>query len=169
VTAAEGEPAHAGAADDAGGRREAVGVGGRVHLAPRSAALDPRRAPVGIHLDAVHRRQVDHESALDGAESGAVVAAAAHRQRQVRPLGGLQGGRNVGGRGATRDHRRPLVDHRVVERAGVVIPDVVGQEHLAAHSATEFVGLDHQAHLARLLDLLQSAYLAARQPGSRTS
>ena len=132
VAAAEGEAADPGGGDDAGRRRQTVRVGRAVHLTPGRAALDPGGAPVGVHVDAVHRRQIDDEAALDGAETRAVVAAPADGDREVRRPRELESGRDVGGGSAAHDHRRPLVDHGVVERPGLVVSGVVGQDYLPA-------------------------------------
>ena len=84
--AAQREAADAGGRDDPARRRQAVLVGRRIDLAPRAAAADPDRAGLGVDLDALQPRKVEDDAVVDGPQPGAVVAAAADRQRQVVAL-----------------------------------------------------------------------------------
>ena len=83
--AAEREPADAGRGDDAAGGRQAVGVRRVVEVAPRGAALGARGAVRRVDGDVAHRRQVDHDAAVAGAEAGHAVPAAAHGQVESTP------------------------------------------------------------------------------------
>ena len=130
MATAEGQAADAGSGNDAGRRSEPESVRRGVHLAPCRAALDAGGARVGVHLDAVHPRQVDDDTVLDGSETRAAVAASADRNGEVRRARELEGGRDVGDGSAAGDHRRALVDHRVVQRPGVVVARVTGQSYL---------------------------------------
>ena len=62
---------------------------------------------------------------------GAVVAAAADGEQQAVVAGEADGRRDVVGVGAARDQRRALVDHRVVDRARLVVVGVVGPDQPA--------------------------------------
>ena len=70
---------------DASGRhhtardRQAVQLRLAVELGPGDAALGPHGTGVGVDVDAFHRRQVDHQPAIDGGAPGHVVAAATDR------------------------------------------------------------------------------------------
>ena len=152
VAAAQGEPADAGGGDDAGRRRQTVSVGRAVHLRPCRAALDAGDAPVGVHVDAVHRRQVDDEAALDGTETGTVVAAPADGDREVRRPRELEGARDVG----WSDPQRTITAGRLSIMAlcsarASSYPGVVGQDHLGRptrpRSSSVAVVRAHAAHL----------------------
>ena len=103
--AAEREPADAGRADDAARVREPVLVGGPVDLAPRAAAADADGAGAGIDVDPADRGEVQHDAVVDRAEPGAVVAAAADREREARLAGVADDPRDVVGARALRDQR----------------------------------------------------------------
>ena len=130
--AAEGDAADAGGGDDAAGRGQAEGVGGMVEIAQHGAGLDAGGARHRIDADAVHRREVDHQPVVDGAQAGAVVAAAADGDGDAVLAGEVDGGDDVGHVGAADDERRMAVDHRVVDHAGVVVAGVAGLDQLAA-------------------------------------
>ena len=83
VAAAEGEASDARCRHDAGGGGEAESVRCDVHFAPCRAALDAGGARVGVHLDAVHPRQVNDDTVLDGSEARTAVAASADRKGEV--------------------------------------------------------------------------------------
>jgi hypothetical protein len=50
-----------------------------VELVPADAALRARGPRLRVHVDAAHRREIDHHATIDGRRAGDVVAAAAHR------------------------------------------------------------------------------------------
>ena len=56
---------------------------GVVDVTPDAARGDAHRACRGIDADPSHRRQVDDDPAVAGAEAAAVVAAAANRGQQL--------------------------------------------------------------------------------------
>ena len=85
--AAEREPADAGRADDPARGGEPVLVGGAVDLAPRAAAADADGAGARVDVDPADRGEVDHDAVVDRAEPGAVVPAAADREREARLAG----------------------------------------------------------------------------------
>ena len=131
--AAEGEPADAGGGDDAAGGREPVHGGGVVEHAPRSRRR--RRSPSGRPgrpRHAAHRRQVDHDRVVGGAEAGHAVPAAAHREVEAAVAGVVHGRLHVVGVGAAHDRGRMPVDHEVVDVPGVFVLRVIGAEHRAA-------------------------------------
>jgi hypothetical protein len=80
-TAAERDAADAGGRDDAGGRRQPVLAGRAIQLAQRGPAADANGARCRVDLDLLEQREVEHDAIVDGAEPGAVVAAAANRKR----------------------------------------------------------------------------------------
>ena len=81
---------------------------------------------VGVDLDSVHARQVDHESAVGGAVAGAAVATTA--DREVEP--GLPRGRHdpcdIGGAGYPRHRQRPPVEPLEENVARLVVGGILG-------------------------------------------
>src|SRR2546426_8872161 len=99
----------------------------------RRAALGANRPRRGVHADPPHAAEVDHERIVRSAETGHTVAATPDRDGQALRASRLHGGDDVRDPGAPNDDRGPLVDHRVVHFARVVVPAVVRQDHIAAH------------------------------------
>jgi len=93
----------------------------------------------GLRVDehAVHRREVDHESAVADGAARDVVAAAPNRERQSGLPREVHGGDDVGRTGTARDDRRISVDHSVPELSRLVVPCVARQHELAAHVGGE--------------------------------
>jgi hypothetical protein len=132
--AAEREPADPGGRDDPAGRGQTVLVRRAVDLAPGAAAGDPDGPGLGIDLDALQRREVDDDAVVAGAQPGAVVAAAAHREQQPVIAGEADDLGHVGGARALRDERRAAVDHRVVDLPRLVVVGVLGADQAALES-----------------------------------
>ena len=126
------EPGDAGGGDDAARRGEAERLGFVVEVAPRRAALHAHRPGGGIHAHPAHPREVDHESAVTDRTPGDVVPPAAYRDEQMVRGGEADGSLHVGRAGASGDEGRPPVDHRVPDRAGVVVARVAGAQEGAA-------------------------------------
>ena len=108
--AAERQPADAGVADEAAGRRPAraawVAASTSAQVAPPPHTRTPRR---GIDGDAVHRAEIDHQAAVADRVAGVVVAAAATRS-SARSRARADRVRDVLRRAAARDHRGLAVD-----------------------------------------------------------
>jgi hypothetical protein len=132
VAATQRESADTRRRHDPGRRGQTEGMRGVVEIAEHGTAPDGDERSFGIDPHAVHRREVDHEPAVDASEPAAAVAAAA--DGDVEPLAPAEVHRrdHVGGVAAARDQRRPLVDHRVVEPARVVVAVVGRREHRPA-------------------------------------
>ena len=105
-------------ADDAAGRREAMQLRFAIELGPEHAALRPRRPRARVDVDAFHRRQIDHQPAIDDGRSGDIVAAAADGDFEVERARQLDGVGDVGDAMAAGDGGRPLVDQAVVHACG---------------------------------------------------
>ncbi len=129
--AAEDEAADAGGGGPPAGGRQTVRLGGAVQVAHRGAALDADRLCRRVHGHLVHPAQVHHERAVAQRRTGHAVAAAAHRDVQVQLPAEAHGPHHVGRVRALRDHRGPPVDHRVEDRAGLLVTQVPGGEHIA--------------------------------------
>jgi hypothetical protein len=140
--AAEHQPARAGGRDDAGGRGKAVRVGRPVDVAEQRPAPDRDGARLWIDVDAVERRQVDHEPAVDAREAGAVVAAAADRELEAALAPEAHCCDDVVDVRDACDQRGPLVDHGVVELARLVVAGVVRPDEGASQSCGEAVRVD---------------------------
>jgi hypothetical protein len=138
--AAKGEAADAGGGDDPARGGQAELAGGPVHLPPGGAAADPDRSALRVDLDVVQRRQVEHDPVVAGAEAGAVVPAAPDGQRQPVPAGEADHLGHGAGVGALGDHRRPLVDHRVVDGAGGVVAGVAPEGQAAVEARQLLMG-----------------------------
>src|SRR4029077_5129657 len=84
------------------------------------------RPGLGVDLDALQPREVEDDAIIDGPQPGAVVGAAADRQRQG--VGGGEGHvlRRGIGTGTGGDQSGTPVDHRVVDGAGVLVAGVLG-------------------------------------------
>ena len=85
---------------------------------------------LGIDEDTLHRRQVDHDPAIDGRASGHVVAAAANRYLEAKAAGEINRTHNVAHALAPGDQCRPLVDQSVVDFACILVAGVCGFEEL---------------------------------------
>jgi hypothetical protein len=77
--AAQGEPADAGGRDDPAGRGQPERGGGVVEPAPRRPAAGGRRPRGRVDVHRLHRREVDDDGVVRGAEAGHAVPAAPDR------------------------------------------------------------------------------------------
>jgi hypothetical protein len=109
------------------------GLGGPVQRAEQRAALHPGPPPVDVDPNRGHRGQVEHQAAVGNRHAADAVPAAAHPDLQVVLAGEPHCRGDRGGVGTPDDDRRPPVDHRVPHPARVVVPVVVGQQHVACH------------------------------------
>ena len=108
-----------------------------------AASTSPQVAPpptrtvraLGIDRDRVQQREIDDDAVVDAPEPAAVVTAAADRQGQVVRAGEGDHARHVVRARAARDHRRPLVDHRVEQSTRLVVARIAGPDQLALEPA----------------------------------
>ena len=75
---------------------------------------------------AAQRPEVDHEAVVDRAQTGAVVAAAAHGDREVVVARELTAAITSSTSAHAHDERRAPVDHAVVDRPRLVVVGVAG-------------------------------------------
>ena len=125
IAAAEREPGDAHLGGDAHRGGEAIGLRVPVELAQRKPGLSARRAPLRIDLNALHRRKVDHQTAVTHAVAGDVVAAAAHCHREIVLTSKAHAAHDVVGSGAPCDQGRALVDQPVPDHAGTVVGEII--------------------------------------------
>src|SRR5262245_2142380 len=108
-----------------------------VVLLPEDAALGSGEPRSGIDMDALHRRQVDHEPVVDGGPTGHVVAATADGHFQIQRPGELHGVGHVGGAPAAGDEGRALVYEPVVNAASLLVAGVARLKELSGESRSE--------------------------------
>ena len=137
VPAREREPGDARLRDDPAGDREAERLRLPVDVGPGAAALCPDGAPLGIHPDASHQREVDDDAVVAHTGARDVVAAAAHRHRQLVLAHEVHRGDDVGDAGTHDDEQRTLVDHPVPDPAGVVVLGVTARDDPSAQAGLE--------------------------------
>ena len=150
--AAEGQARDAGGRDDAERHRQAEGMRRVVDVARRAARLDANGAVRRVDADPLHHRQVDDQPVVDAAEARPVVAAAADGDEKAVVAAEVHRRDHVGDVGALRDQQRPLVDHAVVERAGLVVVRVVARDQPAAKILPKLIDV-LVAHLSSRLML----------------
>ena len=121
------------------GCREPDGERLAVELSEQRAALDARHLRLRVDLDRAHGRQVDHQAAIAAGLPREAVAAATHRRQQCVRGGELHRAPRICGAHAAHDERGLLVERRVPELAGRVVPGLVGGDHLAAHAGTQVI------------------------------
>ena len=144
-TAAERQSADAGGADDPDGNRKPVLVCRLQHVLEKGPAADARHLRARVDLDRVHFGQVDHEPVVDRAEAATVVAAAPHCDPQPVLDAVAHGRDHIRLVEAVGDRRRPLVDHRVVQRARLVVVRGARLHHPSFDSRRQ--ALDRNSHL----------------------
>ena len=126
-TTAQREPADSRASDNSRRHGEPEGVRGVVHIAPTASAAHANRARTGVDMYVANRRQVDHQHTVGHAQASGVVASAANRYRQVVGACEPHGSHHVGSIHALRERCRLLVDHRVIDFAGILVTPVLGR------------------------------------------
>ena len=131
---AEGDPSDPGGRDDAAGCCQPEGVGGVVQIARAARPLRRGRCDStgSTRTPFIAERSITRPSSTR-AKSGAVVAAAADGHDDVVVAREIDRGDDVGDVGALGDERRALVDHRVVDGAGLVVARVAALDEIAAH------------------------------------
>jgi hypothetical protein len=131
---AQGDPSNPGGGDDAAGGGQAEGVRGVMQVAEQGAPFDAGSAGCRVDPHPVHRGEIDHQAVIDEAQSRAVVAAAADGHDEIVVTREVDRGDDVADGGALGDEGRVLVDHRVVDGAGVVVARIPGLDERAAHA-----------------------------------
>ena len=109
-----------------------------IHVALGAAGSHPHRAFGRIDTHPLHQGEVDHQPVIAASQSGPVVAAAAYGGEQIILPAKSHGADHIGDIGAAGDQQRPLVDHAVVELAGLLIALVAALDQLTAQTCFEF-------------------------------
>src|SRR4029450_1506170 len=132
VAAAKGQAAHPGLRVDPRRHPQAEGVRGMVEIPDLAAAADLGGPGPGVHPDPAHGRQVDGQTAVRQAEPWAAVPAAQDGDLQAAVPTEVDRGDHVPGVDAAGDDRWALVDHRVVDGAGVVVLGIAWTNDVAS-------------------------------------
>ena len=138
-TAAERQPGDTGRRVDAERRRPAERLCFAVEVTQRGTRRDARAAVHRVNPDGSHRRQIDEQAAVAHGIAGDVVAAAPHRQRKIVFTREANRADDVGGTHTAHREGRPPVDHRVPDRACLVVSRLPGQDDLAAQIRPECI------------------------------
>src|SRR2546423_12204906 len=93
---AECETRDAGHGHNAASGRQADCLRLAVEFGPRHAGLGSRCPACRVHADALHQRQIDHETAVADATPGRAVTASTHRYEQAVFAGEVHGGYDIG-------------------------------------------------------------------------
>src|SRR4029450_1972328 len=135
------------APDAPSGRDEPVQLRLAVELFPEHTALRPHRAFAHVHVNPLHRRQVDHETALDGRPAGNVVTSPAHGHAETQRASQPHRVGDVGHPVTARDGARKPVAQPVVHAPAVVVPGVAGLEQLTGEGLIcERKGFGYRRH-----------------------
>src|SRR5262249_60330535 len=101
-----------------------------VEFAPRVSALSTRCAADRIDVNALHERQVKHQSALANSPAGNIMTAATHCQFEPVSAREVYRVNDVGVAHAAGNQRGPTIDQTVVYPPYLIVPGVIGtQEH----------------------------------------
>ena len=138
VTAGKREASDAGGRDDAKRHSQSERVRRVIDLSGQAARGDPRSLGRRIDPYALHHRKIDNETIIDAAEPGSIMAAATYGDGQILLAAEVHSRDHIGRVGAARDQMRPLVDHRVIKLARLIVFGVVAADKRAAQALREF-------------------------------
>ena len=144
--AAERQPADAGTGNNPGGNRQAEGMRGMIHIAPDASAADAHGVRRRIHMHVLDAGKIDGQRIVGDAEAAGIVAAAANGDAQSAGSSEFHGRDHVRHVDALGDEPRLLVDHPVVDFAGVLVGAAAGLNQFSAKLGAElgdFVLGDH--------------------------
>jgi hypothetical protein len=144
--AAQGQAADPGVGHVAGGRGQAVGLGGPVERAEQRPALDPGPAAHRVDPHPAQHGEVDHQPVVRHGVAGDVVTAAPDADLEVVIAGVAHRGGDVPDAGAPHDQTRVPVDHRVPDAADPVVAGAAGPQHRAVQAGVQRGGHDRPAH-----------------------
>ena len=136
--ATQGEPGDPGAGNNPTSNRETVQLGFPVELAPGDAALRPYRAAFGIDVNSLHRREVDHQSAINGSAPCHVMTATTNCDFEAQLARVVDGIDHVGDATTSGDQRRALVHQTVVDPSRFIVACVRRSQELAGERAGKF-------------------------------
>ncbi len=118
-----------------------------IDVANQGAAADGRGAGGGIDDHVVHRRQVGDHPVVDASKPASVVTAPTDREIEPVVARVVHGRDHVCCVPAARDQRGPLVDHRVVELARLVVGRMLRRQQLVVELLTQAGELFRYCHV----------------------
>jgi hypothetical protein len=108
-----------------------------IDVTPDCTSTDMGDLFVGINVDVIHRREVDHEAVVTDGFARDVVSAAFDREQQILIAGEIDGSDDVGSPRTLGDDCWLLVDHPVPHAAGLVVALVLRLENRPADVVAE--------------------------------
>jgi hypothetical protein len=96
-------------------------MSGVIHVALRATGSHPHSAVRRIDMHPLHQGEINNQPVIATAQSGPVVTAAAYGGEKIILPTKPHGGDHIGYVGTASDQERPLVDHAVVQLAGLLI------------------------------------------------
>jgi hypothetical protein len=130
--AAESQPGHSGRGQESGWGGHAERHGGVVDVTPGASGVGADGAAVRADRGAAQHRQVDDQGVVPDTQAGRVVAAAPDGDRDGAGAGKSHAGDDVRGVADAGDGLRMLIDHGVVDGAGLVVARVIRPDQVAA-------------------------------------
>jgi hypothetical protein len=128
---AESEATHPGGADVASRSGKAKDLEFVIYILPGGSASDSHGSCSRIHVNALHGGEIDDQPVAKR-DASDIVAAATNGGREIVFAGKVDGSDYVGDTGAPEDEKGVLVDHGVVDLAGVVVARIGRQNQLSA-------------------------------------
>jgi hypothetical protein len=101
-----------------------------IELGPGDATLCPPSATAWLDVNAFHRREVNHQPAVDGRAPGHIVTATTNRQFEAQLAGEVDRIDHVGHATTSGNQSRMLVHQTIMNPSGFVIPRVRGLQEL---------------------------------------
>ena len=108
-----------------------------IELGPEDTTLGAGQAGPRVHVDSLHRREVDHQPAVDGGMTSDVVPAATDRDLEIERPGNLHGIADVSNTTAACNQRGALVDEPVVNAPRVLVIRVCRLEQPAGKPGSQ--------------------------------
>ena len=94
---------------------------------------------LGINVNALHRRQIDHQAVIHCCPARHIVAAAAHGYFEPEVATEFHCVHHIGRAGTAGDHGGMLVDQSIVDAPGLIITGIPGPQKLSSEALGEGV------------------------------
>ena len=100
--------------------------------------MKPHRGRNRIDLDALHRCEIDHKSAVAGAMAREAMTSAAHRDEKIIAMREVDRANDILVPGASRDDRRMQIDGMIPHAARAFVAAIIRKNDFTAEAAAEF-------------------------------
>jgi hypothetical protein len=130
--ASERQSGYSGAANYSSRRRKTMDLGLPVELLPQDAALGADDTSPRVHVYALHRRQIDHQTVIERGVPCHIVAAATYSDAEVKRSCKFHRVDDVGDTVTARDRSRPFVDQPIVNPTPPVVTGIGGLYQLSS-------------------------------------